>query len=656
VLESGSWARSDGIVRILIASAPHADTFGYSMPPPGLLRLGGELARRGVAVELEDLAFRLAEGSLATGDGMARSASELLLAHSPREVLGLSVMGATLPIAIAIARLVRERAPDMRILFGGPGTGGVDGQLLERFPWIDAVVRGEGEETLPELLEQLDRGRDPAGVAGVTWRTANGRVVREPDRPAMRDLNQLPAPAWDLLPPLKRYKAITGETEGLTPIDSGRGCVFDCSFCSIGRYWSRRSRPLPAPRLAAEVAAVAEMPGGRTAYLCHDLFGADRDHALAVCDALEANEVAVPWECRARLDHMDSELAVRMASAGCTRVLLGVESADPQVRARNQKGMAADIDPLEVVDHCSQAGIATILSLILGLPGEDRAALARTLDLCADAALRDGVHISLHLANPQPGCALGEEFGARAHAPLEGVPPDMAWGAGESAPERALIAAHPDIFSTFALLPLPESELRELAAIAKLLPPVLHRYPRTFSLLRRRRGENALELTSAWIQCARSFESFARDARDPLVEDTLAWEQARVRAAVRGDLAGTTVDAQSPTHAPQRRVEVLRSRHDLASLTPALIAHTANPPLGRERAFVVRPPRDQAGAVGTLHVSDDVARLLDSLDGKTSLAELETAHPGLTRALSRLADDGLVAFRSLPSPATPELA
>jgi len=617
-----------------------------------------------MAVELEDLALRLAEGSIDAGDGMARTASELLLAYGFREVLGLSVMGATLPIAIAIARLVRERAPDTCILFGGPGTGGVDERLIERFPCIDAVVRGEAEQTLPELLERLEHGRGFEGVAGVTWRAHNGEVVREPDRPLLRDLNQLPPPAWELLPPLKHYKEITGELEGLTPIDSGRGCVFDCSFCSIGRYWNRRSRPLPALRLAEEVAAVADMPGGRTAYLCHDLFGADRAHALAFCDALEEKGVRVPWECRARLDHLDPELTRRMARAGCTRVLLGVESADPVVRARNQKGMAADIDPLEVVDHCSEVGISTILSLILGLPGEDRTALARSLDLCADAALRNGVHISLHLTNPQPGSALGEEFGGRARPPLEGVPPDMAWGAGESAPERELIAAHPDIFSTFSLLPLPESELRELAGIADRLPPVLHRYPRTFSLLRRRRSENALELTTAWIQSERSFESFARDARDALIDDTLAWEQARVRATARGDLLretlrtdtpGAGLDAPEPTRAPRVRVEILRARHDLAQLTPALIAHTPTPPAGPQRAFVVRPPREPAGAVATLRVSDDVARVLEALDGATSLGDLETAHPGLTKALVQLADAGLVDLHTLPSVAALEL-
>ena len=91
----------DGRVRILIASAPHRDTFGYSMPPPGLLRLGGALVRAGVEVELEDLAYRVAAGELPADDGLAEAAARRLLASHARarcDAIGLSVMGATLPI------------------------------------------------------------------------------------------------------------------------------------------------------------------------------------------------------------------------------------------------------------------------------------------------------------------------------------------------------------------------------------------------------------------------------------------------------------------------------------------------------------------------------------------------------------------------------
>ena len=225
-------------MRVLIASAPQA------MPPPGLLRLGGALrGLPGVELRLEDLAFRLAAGDLTGAPELADAAAAWLLAEGPPDVLGLSTMGATLPAALAIAARVRAAHPATFVVLGGPGVTGVDQALLERFPCVDAVVRGEGEETVPELLARRAADRGPEGLRGVrgaTWRDAAGRVRREEERPPLADLAALPDYAFDLLPPMSAYKALTGEEEGLVPLDSGRGCVYDCSFCTIGRFWSRR--------------------------------------------------------------------------------------------------------------------------------------------------------------------------------------------------------------------------------------------------------------------------------------------------------------------------------------------------------------------------------------------------------------------------------
>ena len=625
-------------MRVLLASAPHADTFGYSMPPPGLLRLGGELVRRDLEVELDDLAHRLATGELDGGDALASSAAERLLARAPG-VLGLSTMGATLPIALAIAARVREAAPETAILLGGPGVGGIDRELVARFPFVDAVVRGEGERTLPALLEHLVAGSAPHGVAGVTWRDAGGRVRREADRPPIADLGELPPYAWELLPPIAAYKAVTGEAEGLVPVDSGRGCVYDCSFCSIGRFWGRRSRPLPAARLADEIAAIAAMPGGRNAYLCHDLFGADRAHALALCDELEARGARVPFEVRARVDHLDRELCERLARAGCYRVLFGVESGDAGVRAQLDKRMRADFDVLAAIDACARAGITPILSFVLGLPGEGDAELARTLELAAAAGLRAGVQLSLHLPNPQPGCRLGDEHAENAR-PVDGIQPDMAFGAGTTREERALVDAHPDLFGTFALLtdtPGGVARLRELHALATELPELLMRYPRTFAVVARRLGRDALGAWRALRAEVRSFEATARRMRDPLVDELLAWEQALVRASVRPSVDGSPPDA---SRGPRARAECLRADHDLPAVASALAA-------GGDPFDVPRAPTHLAIAPGargvrTLRVSGDVAALLGRLDGRAAAQDLGLDEPAFDDAVARLAAAGLV--------------
>jgi len=535
-------------MRLLLISAPHADTFGYSMPPPGLLRLGGWLRERGIDVLLEDLAYRLAAGDLPEGDFLAEAAADLLRARldvpfAGTTCLGISTMGATLPIGLAIAERVRATHPDVPILLGGPGTNGVDEALIERFGFLDGVLRGEGEEALAELLV----GTEPqlAGLAGFTWRAPDGSVRREADRVPLADLDAVAAPAWELLPSIAAYKRITGADDGLVPVDSGRGCAFDCSFCSIGRTWRRRSRCLSPARLADEIEALGALPGAKAAYLCHDIFGADRRHALAFCAEMARRKAAgrvLPFEVRARIDHLDDELVDAMAAAGCYRVLVGIESASEKVRALANKDLGPGKDPVELlrrVFYLADAGITPILSLILGLPGEERDDLATSLDFVARAAAgarAGGAQISLHLVNPQPGCALGEELGEGSE-PVPDIPPDMALGAGTTAPERALIAAHPDLFSTWHLLTNQvggPARLRELHALSTEVPEVLMRYAQTHAALVRVSGLSTLELFEARRAAGLSFVSQARRAGEPSVDAMLAWEQAKLRAAARG--------------------------------------------------------------------------------------------------------------------------
>lgn len=631
-------------MQVLLASAPHADTFGYSMPPPGLLRLGGALERADIDTRLEDLAYRLGAGELEDGDGLGASAARLLGQYRAPDWFGLSVMGATLPIALVIMRHMRSVWPRARFVLGGPGVNGTDVRILERFAEVDLVVRGEAEITLPELV----RGTGDLGeVDGITLRR-NGSVHRTPDRGQIADLATLPPYAWHLLPPIADYKKITGEEDGLVPIDSGRGCVYDCSFCSIGRTWNRRSRALPAERLLAEVRSLRDMPGARRAYLCHDIFGADRRQALAFCDAMIASGTDVPWEVRARADHLDAELLARMAAAGGDRVLFGIESASPAVRRRNQKGMRDDIDLDGAIDDCLAAGVTPILSLILGLPGEDDEALEASLRFCARAALRGGVNLSLHLVNPQPGCALGEEYGDRAR-PVPDVPPDMALGAGTSSEERALIEEHPDLFTTWALLPYTREKIDELVFLSSEFAELLMRYPRTVAAITLATRRTTLELARAWRADGRTFESFARTtARDRgdhahLFEQLLAWESGLVRMGARGPAR--------PGATWRSAAVLIESDFDLGRVSSTLLAGSLPPrEIARATYAVAAPPVDDSeGASGHLprvathRLSRDAATLARAI-AQNSSAELTGTldDPKVRDALQPLVDAGIV--------------
>ncbi len=614
--------------RTLLAYAPHFDTFGYSMPPPGLLRLGGTLEAAGFEVALEDLAYRLGAGDVHGDERLAESCADWLLARGDHGVIGFSTMGATLPASVAIAQLIRERAPEIRLVFGGPGTTGVDEALLERFDWIDAIVRGEGEVSVPALLGRWESSEEAAGVAGVTWHRVDGSIQREEDQPQLTDLDEVAPYARHLLPPLVDYKRITGEDDGLTPIDSGRGCVYDCSFCTIGRFWSRRSRTLPAARLADEVCELLELEGARNAYLCHDLFGADKAQAMEFCEEMIQRGSPFPWEVRARLDHLDDELLEAMGRAGGYRVLFGVESADAGVLETCDKNTRAGWDPMRAVESCAANGITPILSLVLGLPGEGDEELAASLDLCSRAALIAGVNISLHLVNPQPGCGLGEEFAAAAR-PLDGVPPDMALGAGTTAPERALIEAHPDLFSSFALLPQAEERLRELALISHTLPDVFLSAPRSFAYLRSSQGMSSLELFRSWTQRGGSWNEFVEGSGDPVAAELLAWDAA---AAL---VCATKYQESSDGILPRPTAELVRATHDLPRLVEELERGECQSAPMEITLAVHRTP---VGVV-TTRIDEEVADLLEALRSNPGPVP-EELHP----VLDTLESAGLIRY------------
>ncbi|MBM3978400.1 MAG: radical SAM protein, partial [Planctomycetes bacterium] len=429
-----------------------------------------------------------------------------------------------------------------------------------------------------------------------------------------------PPHAWHLVPTIEAYKRAIGATDGLAALDSGRGCAYDCSFCSIGRYWGRRTRALDATRLADEIDELFAQPGVKAAYLAHDLFGTDRAQALALCAELErraqlGERGARPFEIRARADALDDELIAALARAGCYRVLVGIESGDPALRNAHGKQLDPACDVRALVARLDRAGITPILSLLLGLPGEDEAALECTLSLALDAALLAGVNLSLHLPNPQPGCRLGDEHGARARI-VEGIAPDMALGTGTTRPERELIAAHPDLFGTFHLLARDAEEERGLRRLARMrdeLAPLLQRLPRTFALVARRLDLGVAQLFDRWQAGGRSFEALARAQRDPLIDDVLAWETALLRAG--------------------ERPQLLELGCDLAALRAALADPRADPQGAR-----VPTPRTYAVTRGrrgprTVRLSDDLARVLRSGDPPPGAARAALQRAGLLPAL-----------------------
>jgi radical SAM superfamily enzyme YgiQ (UPF0313 family) len=267
---------------------------------------------------------------------------------------------------------------------------------------LDSVVRGEPERTVAGLADALAGGADLGAVAGLSFRR-NGVVVHNADRAFADDLDALPVPARELLDE-RRYTLPLPDRPCAVVIPA-RGCPHQCVFCGAHLYYGRRLRLRQPGRVADELAALAERGVVRDVVMWSDSFTLDRSFVLELCGELRDRRLPLRWMCNSRVDAFDDELAGRMRAAGCVGVAFGIESGDQGMLDRMRKGTTVEQAP-RAVRAAKRAGIPVLAHFVLGVPGETRETIDRTV---AQACELDAEFSQFYCATPQPGTALWDE-------------------------------------------------------------------------------------------------------------------------------------------------------------------------------------------------------------------------------------------------------
>lgn len=357
--------------------------------PMGVLSLAAVLEESGQDVRLEDFNYALAEGELNLDESFYPEAAARILGHEP-QIVGFSTMCNSYHIALRLAEAVKRERPGISVVFGGPQASVADVETLEAFPFVDLILRGEAEESLPLLVSALAEGRGLDRVPGLT-RRLDGRIVRHPEAPLLTDLDSLPMPAYHLFP----YDV------GSSPaLDVGRGCPFACSFCSTSTYWRRRFRLKSVDRIIDEMRALKRDHDASHFTFMHDLFTVHRRRLMEFCDRLLDEGMDVEWSCSSRVDCVDRQTLARMAQAGCEAIFYGVETGSPRMQAEINKKL--DLDKVRaVMDQTLAAEMRPTFSFIAGFPTETVDDLEETLDLVEELLRRPMVNVQLHLLAPQ---------------------------------------------------------------------------------------------------------------------------------------------------------------------------------------------------------------------------------------------------------------
>jgi radical SAM superfamily enzyme YgiQ (UPF0313 family) len=289
-------------------------------PPLGITILAAELEQRGHEAKLYDDSIHSMKE---LEDGMAWA-----------DVICLSVLTPNARRGRELGKIAR--ATGKPVVLGGPHPTTNPEFFLEAGA-ADVCAQGEGDETLPELLDVIhDRARWD-DVQGITF-LKDGAIHATPRRPLIKKVDELPFPAYHLwdIPRYMKLMVVPGVT-----VVTSRGCPYACTFCDA-EMTPRQYRAMSPERTVDLIQHILETYNPPQIAFFDDLFTIQRKRVIAICKEIIKRDLFFEWTCESRVDTMDYEMLRWMRKAGCAKIYYGLESGSPRMLVTMKKGVTIE--------------------------------------------------------------------------------------------------------------------------------------------------------------------------------------------------------------------------------------------------------------------------------------------------------------------------
>jgi radical SAM superfamily enzyme YgiQ (UPF0313 family) len=316
--------------------------------------------------------------------------------------LGISTLtGPMIRGAVEVAKAAKKQRPKMPVVFGGWHPTLMPDETLAE-PYIDIVVRGQGEITIRELAIALAEKKSLRNIPGISWKTD---VIRthNPDRP-VEPIDALPLPAFDLTD-FDAYERQSGVRK--LAYATSIGCPYACNYCTDMVFYKRRFNALSAERVVRELTELVTRYRVEEVALLDSNFPVDLKRAMEIARGIIASGVKFRWTFQASTDficRMSEEDVRILARSGVTYMGFGTEStSEPVLKLMNKRHQRVN-EMYETARKANQAGIRVTFNLIFGYPGETEADRIVTLQTMSDIARKfQNVSFSPNIFTPYPG-------------------------------------------------------------------------------------------------------------------------------------------------------------------------------------------------------------------------------------------------------------
>lgn len=388
-------------MKILLINPPYSienyygklSDLAFIFPPVGLTYLAAYARQFGHQLAIYD--FQVEQ----------RDFDDFIKEFNP-DLVGITCQTALFYNTLNLADKIRQTFPKVPIMVGGAHPSYRPKDFFENQS-IDIAVRGEGEETLMDLINHYENGSiSLAEIKGISFRQ-DDKIIHNANRELIKNLDKLPMPAIDLLP-LEKYRVspdnYLGGRAGL--ISTSRGCPFGCIFCACKEAFNRTYRARCLDNVFDEIEYYLKNYQVSELFVMDDCFGLDKDRAIRFCQGMieRGYHKKVLWWCQIRVDRVDEELLSHMKAAGCKIISFGIESGVQRILDTIAKRVT--LEQIErAVTIAKESGLEPRGSFIIGLPTETFVDSLKTILFSLKLPLSQA---KFGLATPYPGTELWE--------------------------------------------------------------------------------------------------------------------------------------------------------------------------------------------------------------------------------------------------------
>lgn len=318
--------------------------------PLGVLSIATYLKKNGYEVKLYDRNVDKAK------------IYQIMKAFHP-DLVGISVVSSRgLKDAVKVSKAVKKFG---KLVIWGGQMPTMQTELCFDCENVDYIMMGEGELTWLEFVQKIENSESPDNIDGIAYKR-DGKIVFTKCRD-FADLKDLPIIDWTIVNPQVYYQKYI--YDNLLYLFSSKGCPFNCSFCGNRGYHRCTHRRRPTDMTLNEIENLVNNYNLKAVYFTDELWCAKREDAYEFCRKVKERNLKFFWGCDSRADQYTKEDLQLMYDAGCRWLLLGGESGSEIMLKKINKGIKTS-GVEDVVNYCKEVGIATIITLIVGLPGE----------------------------------------------------------------------------------------------------------------------------------------------------------------------------------------------------------------------------------------------------------------------------------------------